>query len=793
MNLRIFSLPGTRRREDAKVDPPRTGLCESRRSFFVSGLRVFASLWFWRKRTAAAIICGLPIALLLVWWTASYLVPLPEELLHPADRTLTLVDRAGREIAIVPTGRAREAESVPLAAMGDWLPRVTVALEDRRFWDHGGVDLRAWAGALWRDVASARIVSGGSTIAQQLIKNTRPRTTHRWLDKLYEALAAQRLARTWTKARILEEYLNRIDYGNRRIGPRAAARAYFDKEPAALSAAEAVFLAGLPQSPTRFNPWSHPDAAAARYQRAVRALAAQGVLDAALTRAIAFAPPEVSRRRLPNEAPHFVDAIVARTPHLGGRVSTTLDLPLQRVVDNLIQHHLAQLAGRGVSEAAVVVLDNRDGAVRALVGSANYLAPEGQLDGALLPRNAGSVLKPFLYADAIDRRVLTAASILPDTPDAIRGAYVDYDPQNFDQRFLGPVRVREALGNSLNVPAVYALSRVGARTFFADLASWGFRFPRDLHEYGAGLILGNAEPRLIDVAAAFAGLASGGRVPEWRLLESDPRTGRIVASSEAAAIVVDLLCDDDARRRSFGRDSALATAARVPVKTGTSSAFRDAWTVGATAQHTVAVWAGNFNGRPMAAATSIEAAAPLWRAVIDELLRTDDGVPAPQVSDRLAARDVCRLTGRIPTAASPGTVREWFLAGTEPTETADVWLRPDANGGPTLVLPPEYRAWCASPHNFLGAVVPPPATLAICTPREGSAFALDPALPLAQQMLGLDAIAPPGRDLTWTVDGKKVEPLSGVWLWPLQPGEHVAEAHAGELNASTRFRVEGMQ
>jgi penicillin-binding protein 1C len=464
-------------------------------------------------------------------------MPLPEEMLHPTDRTLTLLDHAGHEIAVVPSTRARVADSIPLAAMGAWLPKVTVALEDRRFWSHDGIDLPALIGAGWRNVRFGRIVSGASTIAQQLIKATRGRSGSRCVDKLYEALAARRLVREWPREQILEEYLNRIDYGNRRIGPRAAAQAYFAKEPADLSAAEAIFLAGLPQAPSRHNPWTHPGAAIARYQRSVRVLRASGVIDATLAREAGAAPPLVARRIPPNAAPHFVAAINARSPGLRGRVSTTLDLELQRAIATLARDHVARLRGRGVGQAAVVVVDNRDGAVRALVGAADDEAPDHEINGALLPRSCGSVLKPFLYLNAIDQRRLTAASVLPDTPDAIHSVYVDYDPQNFDQRFLGPVRVREALGNSLNVPAVYALSRVGARPFFTHLADWGFGFPRDLREYGAGFILGNAELRLVDLAAAFAGIASGGRVPAWRLLESAswrrPRLRRSSPTSSA--------------------------------------------------------------------------------------------------------------------------------------------------------------------------------------------------------------------------------------------------------------------
>jgi penicillin-binding protein 1C len=282
---------------------------------------------------------------------------------------------------------------------------------------------------------------------------------------------------------------------------------------------------------------------------------------------------------------------------------------------------------------------------------------------------------------------------------------------------------------------------------------------------------------------------SAGRVPDWRLLESEPVRGRVVATPEATAIVEDILCDDDARRRAFGRGSPLATPVRVPCKTGTSSAFRDAWTVGSTAQHTVAVWAGNFDGHPMDGTASIEAAAPLWRAVVDQLLESDTGVPAPVEGRELVACDICQLTGRRPTGESPGVVGEWFLTGTEPVETAAVWLRTEA-GRTVITLPHEYEAWCASSQNHLGAVVEPVSRLAIRHPAEGGAYVIDHGLPLAQQMVPLEATLPPGVVPIWTVNGRPVPPqVGGAFLWPMEPGEFCATVTAGDLRAAVRFRV----
>ena len=435
-------------------------------------------------------------------------LPLPEALDHPTPATLTLLDVRGRELAELPSATARVQRPIPLAEMGPWLPKIVVALEDHRFYTHRGIDWRAACAAAWHDFAARRILRGGSTITQQLIKLAADRQQRSWTAKAYEMLAAWKLEHLWSKEHILAEYLNRCQYGNRLAGPEAASRWYFGKPARDLTLAEAVFLAGLPQAPTRFDPWRHPALAQARYRRSLEALARQAVITSEQATRLAQAPPSVGHFLPHHEAPHFVQALRRQHPQLSGLIHTTLDLDLQHAAEEFARAHLRTLNREDITGAAVVVLENSTGAVRALVGSPDFAISE--INCALTPHSCGSTLKPFVYLRAIDRRILTAASLLPDTPDAIRDTYADYDPQDYNRRYLGPVRVREALACSLNVPAVVTLGKVGARSTFFDLQRWGFRFPRGLDEYGAGFILGNAEVRLLDLAAAYAGLARGG-------------------------------------------------------------------------------------------------------------------------------------------------------------------------------------------------------------------------------------------------------------------------------------------
>ncbi len=708
---------------------------------------------------------GLAIALL---WCV---LPTPARLVSPVE-TATLLDCRGREIAILANSEARIALPLRLGHMGPWLPAITVALEDHRFYQHAGFDWRANAAAAIRNLRTGRIISGASTITQQLIKLSTGRAHRTWSAKIRETLLATKLERTWSKDRVLAEYLNRSSYGNRRIGPEAAARSYFNKSARDLTLNESVFLAGLPQAPTRLNPWRHLDRAMDKYQRSLTRLAELKVITPEQRTLLAQSPPKIGRFDPPRLARHFVDALVATRLPLRGRVNTTLDLDLQTSAERYVRVHLDTMNRNDITQAALVIVENNTGAVRAMVGSSDYSASE--VNGATRPRSCGSTLKPFVYLAAIDQRVLTAATILPDTPDAIRGEYADYDPQNYNHHYLGPVRLREALACSLNVPAVFALSKIGARPAFYELQRWGFQFPRALSDYGAGFILGNAEIRLVDLAAAYAGLARGGVAAPAKYLAAQHGPMPRLASPEATAIITDILCDNGARERSFGTHSPLAFEERIAAKTGTSSGFRDAWTVGFNKRHTVAVWTGNFNGRPMRDTLAIRSATPLWSNIMHGLLPGDGAVDAAVPNDKLRRREICAATGLLPLAATITTENELFLTGTEPRESAAALMTED---GSHLLLPNEYASWVASNDNDIGAVVRSDAR--ITNPTANATYAIDSILSPVQQMLELKATL--GSDAEWFVNDVPQKPRAdGRVFWQLEPGKWT-------VRASSRF------
>jgi penicillin-binding protein 1C len=725
----------------------------------------------------ASVFVALLSAIAFAWW-----LPIPNDLQKSPSGTLTLLDCRGREIAELASPEARSQFPVPLEQMGPWLPRVTVALEDRRFYEHRGVDWCATVAACMRNLRSRKIVSGASTITQQLVKLASSRDRRSWSSKVYEAIIARKLERRWSKQRILSEYLNRSSYGNRRVGPEAAARAYFGKSARDLTLSEAIFLAGLPQAPTRFNPWRHPEEANRKYARSLGRLADLGVITRD-QQSLLVEPPKIMRIDPQRFAPHFVDAVVAQNPGLRGTLRTTLDLDLQSTVERLARSHLSALNRHDITQAAVVVIENATGAIRAMVGSENYAV--SQINGATQPRSCGSTLKPFVYLEAIDRRLFTAASLLPDTPDAIHNEYADYDPQNYSHHYFGPVRLREALACSLNVPAVFVLSQLGARPTFYQLQKWGFDFPQGLDEYGAGFVLGNAETRLVDLAAAYAGLARGGTAMRAKFLASEHRPLTRIASREATAIVTDILCDNDARQRSFGLRSPLAFEQRVAAKTGTSSGFRDTWTVGFNKEHTVAVWAGNFDGRPMRDTFAVKAATPLWAAIMQELFRRDHPLDPPVRDDNLVRAEICKTTGLLPSRFGNATMNEFFLAGTEPRDDSKDYFASDGK----LILPNAYALWCASRDNTIGAHVR--SDFRITSPPPNARYQLDPVLPSSQQMVELTVAC--ASDVEWFVNGARVTPeRDGRVFWQLAAGEWNVRAVSREKFAEQRIVVESM-
>ncbi|MBN2205850.1 MAG: penicillin-binding protein 1C [Candidatus Aminicenantes bacterium] len=716
---------------------------------------------------------------------ASVYLPFPKQRLDPAPLlSLRIEDRNGALLREVLSDRGGRCRWLGRKDISPYLIKATVAAEDRGFFLHRGVSPLSVARALVQNTRSGRVVSGASTITQQLVRNLG--SGRRTLPvKVKEAWLAVRLENSVSKDDILVQYLNRIGYGNQAFGAEAAARLYFDKPASDLSPAEAAFLAVIPRSPASYDPFRHFDRVKSAQERLLDDMARLGFLTheerdrARLERLVVRTGAEAWR------APHFCDRIWAGLDDAARRgtrtVRTSLDLVLQTKVEKLLRGGVRGLASRGVGNGAAIVVDNASGDILAWVGSVDYWDDRrsGQVNGVVAPRLPGSTIKPFTYALALEKG-LTAATLLDDEDSEFDTPGGPYRPRNFDGSFHGRVRLRTALACSYNVPAVAVLETVGPDLLYRRLRALGFDgLTQGPGHYSVGLTLGNGEATLLELARAYRTLARSGLFSPTReclgaydkdgraLLEWSPDRSRQVFSERAATIVTDILSDNDARIPAFGRGSPLALPFPAAVKTGTSKDFRDNWAVGYTADYTVGVWIGNFDGAPLHGVSGITGCGPVFRDIM-LLLHATGAPPAFPEAPGLVRVEICPASGLRPAAGCPARIEEVFIRGTEPVRVCDAHgpgrSRPDA-GGP-------------------GAASRAGASLRLVFPKDGDIFKLDPTLRRSYQSITLRAAAPEEEtlsDVEWWVNGRRAA-RSGTALvltWNLRPGSYTIKVTAG--------------
>jgi penicillin-binding protein 1C len=616
-------------------------------------------------------------------------------------------------------------ERDPWVALEDVSPRVIeriVAIEDRRFQWHAGVDPWSLLAAL-HDDASGRGWRGASTIPMQLVAMLDPtlrgRARRGPTAKLRQIVEALALSLRWSRREILEAYLNRADFHGGTQGLAAVMRTRYGHGTTDASDDEAWLLAAALRSPT-----AAPEVLARRACRLASAAAerCRGMLS------LASRPDTISTRG-DDLAPHLAVHLL-REP--GEVVRTTLDASVQRDVQATLRAQLASLSDRRVRDASAIVVDTASGEVRAWVGSAGATSTAAAVDGVVAPRQAGSTLKPFLYALALGRGTLTSASLLDDSPltlDVPGGAYA---PQDYDHQFRGLVSLRVALGGSLNVPAVRTLDLLGAPVLHRALGALGYRhLAPDPEVYGQSLALGTADVTLEEQVAAYRALASGGEWQPLVLRAGQVPARRRVFTPAVSWLVGDILADPRARSTTFGISGPLSTRTWSAVKTGTSKDMRDNWCIGWSRRYTVAVWVGNFEGDPMHDVSGVAGAAPAWSAIIDRLEQgSDASAPAPPPG--LVAREVHFARDVEPAR------REWFLEGTE-----------------------------------MAGVAPVPAQHAaakIRSPLANEVLAFDPDIPRERQRVVLSAV-PNLATLAWRIDGEPVAE-GGQATWRLARGRH---------------------
>lgn len=653
--------------------------------------------------------------------------------------------------------KRRRLEWVPLDGISPALQSAVLRAEDKSFFKHRGVDWLALGGVLLKGFSSENL-RGASTITMQLAgklsRELQPQSSRRSLwQKLMQIQAARQLENYWSKPQILEAYLNLVSFRGELQGIAVASRGLFDKQPHGLNNQEAVIMAALLRAPN-----ASVDQVATRACQLSDALGLR--LDPAdlqtKTREILTKPysvqPEIAL------APHVAWRLLAggrtkATPETAHSIACTLEGTLQRFAVETLERHVLSVREQNVHDGAALVVDNKTGEVLAYVGNVGNLASARYVDGTQARRQAGSILKPFLYSLAFEERLMTPASLIDDSPLDLPAVNGIYRPENYDNRFHGRVTARIALASSLNIPAVKTLNLVGIEPFVRRLGDLGIRELRTADFYGPSLALGSADVSLWDLVNAYRTLANGGLWSPLRLTfdEAPEAPPRRAVSPGAAFLIADILSDRASRSETFELESPLSTRFWTAVKTGTSKDMRDNWCVGYSSRYTVGVWAGNFSGQPMWNVSGITGAAPVWVEIMNWLHRDQPSSPPTPPAGVIARR--------IEISDSGESVNEWFLKGTEPLEIR-----------PASVL----------------------ANFQIVYPAGGTIIALDPDIPGEQQKVLFES-RPADRRLLWSLDGEEIGSAGSALPWTPTAGKHILALVDGAMHIldSVNFEVRG--
>lgn len=648
-----------------------------------------------------------------------------------------VTDRNGVPLSVSYKGAWNTQDTQKLYDLPPLLVDAFLFSEDRKFYDHGGVDWRARAGAAWQNIRHGKTVRGASTITEQVVRIINPRPRNLW-SKWLEGVEATLLELHANKSDILEFYLNQIPYAANRRGVVQASRYYFDRDVATLDARETLALAVLARAPSAYDLYRNAGKIDAPLQRLAFSMREAGKLTKDRYADIQNTNLRTAPPSLPVDARHFA-RFVRQTEH-GPRLLTTLDSSLQAQVQNLLDQRLKRLSSKKVSNAAALVVDHSNGDILAWVvaGAHDKDTKGGEIDAVLAPRQPGSTLKPFLYAAALEKG-WTAATILHDAPIAEAVGSGLHRFRNYSNSYYGPITLREALGNSLNIPAVLAIDYVGVDPFLAKLHDLGFEsLDRGASVYDEGLALGNGEVTLYELVRAYSTLANRG---EYRPLRAvlDARGGRQkqIYSSETASIIGNILSDPRARALEFGSDSILNLPVRTAAKTGTSTDYRDAWTVGYNDRYTVGIWTGNLDRTPMRDVTGSTGPALAMRSIFN-LLNKNRDTRTLYLSPALYKRDVCAR----PAAADGACPRR-----TELFESAEK-------------IEPVPQARAKLPE--------------LVRPTEGLMMAYDPRIPAGHQKFRFElASLPDGQQAEWVVDGQTLGRTDKPhFLWAVEKGRH---------------------
>ncbi|MEO1035288.1 MAG: penicillin-binding protein 1C [Pseudomonadota bacterium] len=711
--------------------------------------------------TRLAVRAAIVVAALTVAWL---LIPKPT-LYGDVTFSTVIDDRNGELLRLALADDERYRVKANLADIAPAAVQATLLYEDRHFRSHLGFNPAALLRAAWSTYVVRQRVVGGSTITMQLSRLRFDLDTTTIGGKLVQIARAIQLERHYSKDDILEAYLNLAPYGGNIEGLATAARIYFDKRADELTLPEALALVVIPQNPAQRNPQTAVGYAAMRDAQVRLFEIWRDKYGASTELAAHFRLPLAVRStpELPFLAPHTTERLLHSAPP-AEHIAATVDINLQRVLEQRLADYVERHRGAGIDNAAAMLVDTRTMDVLAEAGSVDFFnaAIAGQVNGTRAKRSPGSTLKPFVYALALDQGLIHPMSLLKDAPRR----FAAYTPENFDRGFLGPITARDALIYSRNVPAIELLNQIGTEPFNAFLGRAGVANLQSAEHYGLSMVLGGNEATMSELVGLYAMLANAGvSRPLRRELNAPLGAAERLLSREASFLALDML-------RANPRPDALAFAgeqARTTVawKTGTSYAYRDAWSVGIVGPYALAVWVGHFDGRSNPALVGRRAAAPLFFAIVDQLAA---GLPAvskqsvPPVDLNLAKIDVCAPTGDLPGRYCPRTTKSWFIPGVSPIRVSNVHraVAVDSRTGARSCAPGEttrtevYEFW---PSDLLRlyrqagiAVRSPPPWAPDCGLDVRAATGVQPEItsPLSGTTVLRTAAASHGRELPLT-------------------------------------------
>lgn len=719
---------------------------------------------------------GLLVAWGIIWYIIPVCLSLPIGLVQPPTFGTTVLDKDGHILVSLPGDDYYHSYAAQLHEIPEPMIQATLAAEDKRFFSHSGVDFISLGRAVLSNLWSGRVVSGASTITQQLAKISSPPRPRTIGAKICEFFYARRIEMSFNKEEILEAYFQRLDYGNLRRGPHTAARFYFGKELNDLSLAEYAMLAGLPQGPSRLNPLKHPKQALERRQFVLERLREQGnYSDESILRAhheplITKLPKDKQLPLIPDLASDILEQ------NRKGIIKTTLSKPLQQGAIQIIHDELARLHAHNVTQAAVIVTDNSSGHILTLIGSADRNNPlGGQHDGTKLLRSPGSTLKPFVYAQAFEHGAYPG-TILPDIPTIYRSPNGTDAPENYNKSYMGPISIRQALACSQNIPAMRALEIYGGTQKFQTLLhQLGFsEITKPADFYGFGIAIGNAEVSLRHLAAAYTCLArQGSYIPiVWEKSEQSPQQ---ILKKSTCFLVSDILSDREARRASFHDSEVMNLPFKYACKTGTSSDYRDNWCMGFTKEFTVGVWVGNFDNSPMFKVGGMTGAAPIFARILS-LAHSQRQANFPTPPDEVKQIHIDSRTGKqIGSCDIPKIYHatEWSPRDHLPNEASvddydekkRVKLDSIYKDWVTRYIGENHAKWVLDEQLWTNTFSPK-----ITSPVNRAHYVLDPELPHQGNTLKLESNLPPGGE--WSCPSLHIYKKDNSFYLQLTPGTH---------------------